>query len=209
VRLKRAFFARDALVVARALIGTTIVHGDRVARIVETEAYRGPKDLACHARAGLTKRTRTLFGAPGHAYVFFVYGMHECFNVVCKAEGSGHAVLVRAAELVSGFAEGERADGPARFARALALGRAFDGSSVLGPHVFFRPRASRVHVETTPRVGVAYAGEWADVYYRFLDKRSDGVSKPPKASIGRGDRGATPAPFKATSRRGAARGSGR
>jgi DNA-3-methyladenine glycosylase len=185
MRLGGSFFARDALVVARALVGTHIVHGDRVARIVETEAYRGPKDLACHARAGLTKRTRTLFGAPGHAYVFFIYGMHECFNVVCKAKGSGHAVLVRAAELVSGFDEHERGDGPGRFARALGLGRSFDGSTLLGARVFFRPRDSRVHIQTTPRVGVAYAGEWADVHYRFLDEDSRFVSKPPKASVGR------------------------
>lgn len=186
-RLERSFFERDALVVARALIGVRIVHrdasGDRIARIVETEAYRGPKDLACHARAGLTKRTRTLFGAPGTAYVFFVYGMHECFNVVCKAEGSGHAVLVRAAEIVSGTTE--RADGPARFARAMKLGRDFDGASLLGDRVHLHARESRVRVATSARVGVAYAGEWADEPWRFFDAASADVSKPPKSAIGR------------------------
>jgi DNA-3-methyladenine glycosylase len=185
-RLAQKFFERDALVVARALVGTHIVHGERVARIVETEAYRGPKDLACHARAGLTKRTRTLFGRPGHAYVFFVYGMHECFNVVCKAEGAGHAVLVRAAELVSGFDAGDRADGPGRFARAMGLGRSFDGASLLGERVHFAPRKGRVRVAVSPRVGVAYAGVWADEPYRFFDRESPDVSKPPKRSIGRG-----------------------
>src|SRR6476659_7850649 len=96
--LERDFYARDALVVARALVGTYLVvrgQSPRVVRIVETEAYRGPDDLACHARAGMTKRTRTLLGPPGHAYVFLVYGMHDCFNVVCMKEGRGHAVLVR------------------------------------------------------------------------------------------------------------------
>jgi len=190
-KLGLAFYARDALVVARALIGTRIVHGGRVARIVETEAYRGPKDLACHARAGLTKRTRTLFGPPGHAYVFFVYGMHECFNVVCKAEGSGHAVLVRAAELVSGFDPSERADGPGRFARAMGLGRALDGCSLLGTKksdrsVFLLPREGRVRITCTARVGVAYAGKWADAPYRFYDAASAHVSKPPRKSIGSG-----------------------
>ena len=184
-RLPRAFFARDALVVARALIGTCIVHGGRVARIVETEAYRGPKDLACHARAGLTKRTRTLFGPPGHAYVFFIYGMHECFNVVCKAEGAGHAVLVRAAELVSGFEEGMRADGPGRFARTLGLGRKYDGASLLGDGLFLLPREHRVRIGVSARVGVAYAGKWADEPYRFFDAKSVHVSKPPKSAIGR------------------------
>ena len=78
----------------------------RIARIVETEAYRGPKDLACHARAGLTRRTRTLLGKEGHAYVFLIYGMYDCFNVTCRGERTGHAVLVRAGEPVAGFAPG-------------------------------------------------------------------------------------------------------
>ena len=186
-RLPRSFFERDALVVARALVGTRIVHRDddvtRAARIVETEAYRGPKDLACHARAGLTRRTRTLFGAPGTAYVFFVYGMHECFNVVCKAEGSGHAVLVRAAEILEGASD--RADGPGRFARAMRLSRAYDGASLLEDRVHLLPRDRRVRVATSARVGVAYAGEWADEPYRFFDQDSAHVSKPPKSSIGR------------------------
>jgi len=192
--LPRAFFARDALVVARALVGTRIVRreGDRVrvARIVETEAYRGPKDLACHARAGLTKRTRTLFGPPGTAYVFFIYGMHDCFNVVCKAEGAGHAVLVRAAEILEGSAE--RADGPGRFARAMGLSRAFDGASLLGDQLFLLPRREIVRIRTTPRVGVAYAGEWADKPWRFHDACSLHVSKPPKSAIGRPTASPTP-----------------
>ena len=115
--LPRSFFARDALVVARALLGCLVVHEAgagpaRVARIVETEAYRGPRDLACHARAGLTKRTRTLLGVEGHAYVFLIYGMHDCFNVTCSGEGAGHAVLVRAGEPVSGLDPEARLHGP-------------------------------------------------------------------------------------------------
>ena len=94
--LPSSFFARDARIVARALIGTQIVvlheaktGGPRLGRIVETEAYRGPTDLASHARFGVTKRTRSMFLGPGHAYVFFVYGMHECFNVTCPARRRG------------------------------------------------------------------------------------------------------------------------
>ena len=176
-----SFFARDALVVARALIGTRIVHGERIARIVETEAYRGPKDLACHARAGLTKRTKALFGPPGTAYVYFVYGMHECFNVVCKAEGSGHAVLIRAGELETGFEEGVRGDGPGRFARAMGFTRADNGRQVV-----LTARERRPRIGASARVGVAYAGEWADEPWRFFDARSGHVSKPPKKAIGRG-----------------------
>jgi DNA-3-methyladenine glycosylase len=200
--------------VARALVGTFIVHvdahGERTARIVETEAYRGPIDLACHARAGLTKRTRTLFGAAGTAYVFFVYGMHECFNVVCKREGAGHAVLIRAAEMIAGSEEQMkmRADGPARFVRAMELGRAHDGASLLERKIFFvaRPESSRVSITTTARVGVAYAREWADAPLRFFDAKSACVSKPPQSAIGRN---ALKNSLKATAIRRSANGSGR
>jgi len=187
--LEREFFARDALVVARALVGTRLVHVVRghelVGRIVETEAYRGPRDLACHARAGLTRRTRTLFGPPGHAYVFFIYGMHECFNVVCKAEGSGHAVLVRAVEAVKGFHE--RGDGPGRLTRAMGITRALDGASLIaaGSKLFLLPREHRPRIAVSARVGVHYAREWADAPYRFFDARSSHVSKPPRSAIGR------------------------
>jgi DNA-3-methyladenine glycosylase len=184
--LALSFYARDALIVAKALIGVRIVHGKRVARIVETEAYRGPRDLACHARAGLTKRTRVLLGPPAHAYVFFIYGMHECFNVVCLAEGSGHAVLVRAAELVSGEEDGARGDGPGRFARAMHLTRAQNGASLLTRELHLLERERRVRIATSARVGVGYAGEWADKPYRFFDADSRAVSRPPKSSIGRG-----------------------
>ncbi len=184
------FFARDARVVARALVGTVIVvrrdRDERVARVVETEAYCGPRDLACHARAGLTARTRTLFGPPGHAYVFLIYGMHECFNVVCLREGRGHAVLVRAAEPLAGVPAGVRADGPGRFTRALGLTRADQGARLHGPGpIHFLPRPRRVKVATSARVGVAYAGPWADKPWRFFDADSRAVSRPPAGQIGR------------------------
>lgn len=188
--LPRTFYARDALVVARALIGCLVVHegpggAPRVARIVETEAYRGPRDLASHARAGLTQRTRTLFGPEGHAYVFLVYGMHDCFNVTCRGEGSGHAVLVRAGEPLSGFEPDARLQGPGRFARAMGITRAFDGCDVTAAPLTVRGRSGRVRIAVTARVGVAYAGTWADRPWRFLDLDSKHVSRPPRASIGR------------------------
>jgi len=190
-RLERRWFARDALVVARALIGCYVVcEGSggalRVSRIVETEAYRGPKDLASHARAGLTRRTRALFGPEGHAYVFFVYGMHECFNVTCAGEGRGHAVLVRAGEPTYGFDEHARLDGPGRFARGMGLSRDYDGHDLTAPPIYLCGRSGRPRIAVTPRVGVAYAGEWADRPWRFYDPASRHVSKPPRKSIGRG-----------------------
>jgi DNA-3-methyladenine glycosylase len=196
--IPRAWYARDALVVARALVGCFVVHESageggaasaptaRIARIVETEAYRGPTDLACHARAGLTRRTRTLLGPEGHAYVFLVYGMHDCFNVTCAAEGRGHAVLVRAGEPMSGFDEDARLDGPGRFARAMGITRALDGIALTEPPLYLCPRRGRPRIAVTPRVGVAYAGEWADRPWRFYDVATAHVSRPPRSAVGRG-----------------------
>jgi DNA-3-methyladenine glycosylase len=186
--LPREWFARDALVVARALIGCRVVHerpaGTRVARIVETEAYRGPRDLACHARVGLTKRTRTLLGEEAHAYVFFIYGMHDCFNVTCKGVGAGHAVLVRAGEPLEGFEAGARLDGPGRFARGMEIPRTMDGADLTGPPLYLLARTRRPRIGVTARVGVAYAGKWAEKPWRFLDATSAHVSKPPRSAIG-------------------------
>lgn len=175
--LPREFFERDALLLARALVGTYLVHGDRVARIVETEAYRGPKDLACHARAGLTKRTRALLGPPAHAYVFLVYGMHECFNVVGGAEGRGHAVLIRAVEPVAGIAASVRTSGPGLLTRALAISRAHDGKSLTSSELFVAARTKRPRITVRTRIGVEYAGKWAKKPWRFYDPDSKCVSK--------------------------------
>jgi len=190
-RLSRVWYVRDALTVARALIGCFVVHErdgaePRVSRIVETEAYRGPRDLACHARAGLTKRTRSLLGEEGHAYVFFVYGMHECFNVTCRGLGSGHAVLVRAGEPTAGLPAGERLDGPGRFARAMGISRALDGHDLTAPPLYVCARKKRPRMQATARVGVGYAERWADEPWRFFDPASPHVSRPPKKAIGRG-----------------------
>jgi len=190
--LPRKFFARDALTVAEDLVGTLLVVNRggllRAIRVVETEAYRGPEDAACHARAGLTRRTRTLFGPPGHAYVFLVYGMHDCFNVVCFGEGKGHAVLIRAGEPVAGIEAGTRTDGPGRVARALGLTRADDGADLRSSELFVAARRAPVELTRGPRVGVGYAGEVADEPWRFSDKGSPHVSRPPRHALGRGER---------------------
>jgi DNA-3-methyladenine glycosylase len=197
-KLDRAFFLRDARVVARALVGTFLVHAPsgrtqaRAVKIVETEAYCGPKDLACHARAGLTKRTKTLLGPPGHAYVFLIYGMYDCFNVTCAArgrEGTGHAVLVRGAEPVLGIEEGVRCDGPGRLGRAMGITRALDGCDLTGDTLFVSARRGgreKPVISVTARVGVAYAGEWADKPWRFVDVGSRHASRPARRLIGRG-----------------------
>ncbi len=188
--LAREFYARDALVVARELVGAYLVVARggtvRAVRIVETEAYRGPTDAACHARAGLTRRTRSLLGAPGHAYVFLVYGMHDCFNVVCLEEGRGHAVLIRAGEPEAGIDADVRTDGPGRVARALGLSRADDGEDLTDAALFVSARTAKVKIARGPRVGVAYAGAVASKPWRFYDAESRHVSRPPLHSIGLG-----------------------
>lgn len=189
-RLPRLWYARDALIVARQLVGCFLVHErgaglePLVARIVETEAYRGPTDRASHARAGLTRRTRSLLGEEGHAYVFFVYGMHDCFNVTCKRTGHGHAVLVRAGEAAGGFEPRTRLDGPGRFARAMGITRALDGHDLTQSPLYVCGRLTRPRISVSARVGVAYSGSWADKPWRFFDARSPHVSRPPKGSIG-------------------------
>jgi DNA-3-methyladenine glycosylase len=188
-QLPREFYMRDARIVARALVGAHLVNGDRVGRIVETEAYRGPKDLACHAKVGITKRTRTLYGPPGHAYVYLIYGMYDCFNVVCFGEGKGHAVLVRAVEPVRGVPDGVRTDGPGRLARALAITRAHDTADLVGGReLTIGPRTGRPRIAVSARVGVAYAGEIAEAPWRFYDAESKHVSRPAPRTIGLGIR---------------------
>jgi DNA-3-methyladenine glycosylase len=190
VPLPRSFFERDARVVARALIGTHLVAQiagkTSVARIVETEAYRGPNDAACHARFGLTQRTRALFGPPGHGYVFLIYGMYDCFNVVTSREGRGHAVLVRAVEPVSGIADDVRTNGPGKLTRALGITRAHDGVDLTSSAIRILPRTSRPKIVTSARVGVAYAGEIAEAPWRFYDACSLHVSRPSPKNIGLG-----------------------
>src|SRR5262249_12524608 len=182
----------DAVGLGGALVGTKLVVCSkdacvRVARIVETEAYRGPKDLACHARAGITKRTKTLYGPHGHAYVYLIYGMYDCFNVVCFGEGKGHAVLVRAGEPVIGLDHSARTDGPGRLTRALGITRSHDTAALVDRAVMhIAPRIKRPRIEVTARVGVAYAGEIADAPWRFFDAQSTHSSRPPKRQIGRG-----------------------
>lgn len=187
-------------VVARALLGTFLVHDDgcvrRVGRIVETEAYAGPEDRASHARAGRTRRTSVMFGPPGRAYVYLVYGLHHCLNVVCNAEGEAAAVLIRAVEPVEGIAamraaRGRPTDrtvrlaaGPARTCEALGVDRRHDGLDLLaGDELWLATDGSGgmspADIAVGPRIGVDYAGdEWAAQPWRFGVASSHSLSRP-------------------------------
>ena len=178
--LPRAFFARRALTVARDLLGQVLIAADashaggaRAGRIVETEAYVGEHDLACHAAKGRTRRTEVLFGPPGLAYVYLIYGMYSCFNAVTDREGFAAAVLVRALEPLVGIPDGVRTDGPGRLCRALGITvAAHNRVDLCAPASAVRIVAGgepvpRRRIARGPRVGVDYAGAWAREPYRF------------------------------------------
>jgi DNA-3-methyladenine glycosylase len=151
---------------------------ERVGRIVEVEAYLGPHDLAAHSARGLTKRTRVMFGPPGHAYVYLIYGMHWCMNVVTQAEGLASAVLLRAVEPVKNI-EG-RTQGPALLCKAMGIDGRLNGHDLLGDELFIRrPRIREpIRIVKRPRIGVDYAGHWARRLLRFYIRGNAFISRP-------------------------------
>lgn len=181
-KLERAFYDRDAQTVARELLGCYLVHRsggiERVGRIVEVEAYLGPHDLAAHSSKGLTPRTRVMFGPPGHAYVYLIYGMYHCVNVVTEAEGTASAVLLRALEPVRNL-EG-RTQGPGLLCKAMGLDLRHNGLDLLGDEMFVAaaPLSPPARIVRRPRIGVDYAGHWARRLLRFYIKDNRWVSKP-------------------------------
>ncbi len=147
------------------------------ARIVETEAYLGPRDLASHASKGKTRRTEVLFGPPGYAYVYLIYGMHTMLNVVAGALGEAQGVLIRAAEPLGDW----KVDlaGPGRLARAFQISRSENGIDLTGDQLYFLNDSSyRPRLTSAKRVGVDYAKEWKDAPLRFLDADRVGVCGP-------------------------------
>ena len=180
-KLPLSFFARDAQIVARELLGTILVHcladGTKLrARIVETEAYLGPIDLASHASKGRTKRTEVMFGPPGRAYVYFIYGMHEMFNIVCGRQGNAHAVLIRAGEPMDDWEA--NLSGPGRLARAMQITRQHNHVRLTGPVLYVLDDGYRpAEIAKSKRIGVDYAKHWAEELLRFYDAKSKAVSK--------------------------------
>jgi DNA-3-methyladenine glycosylase len=192
VRLGNAFYARSVHDVARDLVGCMVRHGATAGRIVETESYH-MEEPACHAYAGVTERTRTLFGEPGRAYVYFSYGIHSLLNAVAEQDGVGAAVLIRALEPVDGVdvmrarrgvaRDEDLCNGPGKLTQALGIGLSLNGSSLVdGPiEVLSREPGSREsRVVVGERIGITKA---ADLPWRFCDADSRCVSRPWPAAM--------------------------
>lgn len=181
-KLPRSFYARETLTVARELLGLHLVHagvhGRQVGRIVETEAYKGPKDLAAHSSRGRTQRTEVMFGAAGHAYIYLIYGMWDCLNVVTAAHGMPHAVLIRALEPVEGV--DNTTHGPGLLCRTLHIDRSLNGADLTANSLWIEQPAAgdyrKPRVVRSTRIGVDYAGDWAKKPWRFFDGESPYVS---------------------------------
>ncbi len=185
--LPRRFYNRPATEVARDLLGKYLMHGATGGVIVETEAYLGLKDAASHAFCGPTARNRVMFGPPGHAYVYFIYGMYECVNVVCEEEGSAGAVLIRAIEprvgieLMQARRPGAKrlrdlASGPGKLTLALGITRAQNGVDVTAGDLVLREArgGETFEIAVGPRVGITKSADWP---LRFMVKGSEFVSK--------------------------------
>lgn len=171
--LERDFYARPAVEVARDCLGQILVHGRTAGRIVEVEAYLGTEDRAAHAWNGVTPRTRVIFGPPGHAYVYFIYGMYECLNFVAEPVGQAGCVLIRALEPLAGIPTMRRrrpaakriedlASGPGKLTLAMGITRQFNGADlVTGPLQLRRPHEPLpIDIRTTPRIGITHCADW-------------------------------------------------
>ena len=186
-KLSRSFYARPTIVVARELLGKLLVHEARIARIVETEAYLGPHDRACHSARGMTSRNAPMFGPPGHAYVYMIYGMYFCLNVVTEPEGRACAVLIRAVEPVRNVTG--KTNGPGLLCRAMGIDGRLNGHDLLSDDFFIAEdalvtgthngKSSRppFRIVKRPRIGVDYAGPWARRLLRFYIAGNPFVSR--------------------------------
>jgi DNA-3-methyladenine glycosylase len=181
MRIERAFYERGTVEVARDLLGKHLVHDvagvARVGRIVEVEAYLGPRDLAAHSAKGVTRRNASMFGPAGHAYVYMIYGMYFCMNVVTEGSGRGTAVLLRALEPVSSL-EG-RTQGPGLLCSAMRIDRQLDGHDLVAGtlRIVEPPSEQSFRIVQRPRIGVDYAGHWARRLLRFYIKDNAFVSR--------------------------------
>src|SRR6267154_1251037 len=180
-KLGRTFYDRDTMTVARELLGKYLVRAwrgvERVGRIVEVEAYLGSHDLAAHSSKGLTERTKIMFGPPGHAYVYLIYGVYYCMNAVTEREGHASAVLLRAIEPAKNI-EG-RTQGPGLLCNALRIDKRLNAHDLLSDDFYIAapPKTDPFAIVKRPRIGVDYARHWAKRHLRFYIKDNPFVSR--------------------------------
>ncbi len=200
--LEESFYNRNSLIVAEELLGKVLVHKDQgrkiAGKIVETEAYRGPIDKAAHSYNNRrTSRTEVMFGPPGRAYIYMIYGLYQCMNVVCEREGLPEAVLIRAIEPVEGleemainrygrsYADLKRRDvinltsGPGKLCKAMNIQRELNGRSLMGDEIYILDnlKEKKERIVKTKRIGIDYAEEAKDFLWRFYIKDNIYVSK--------------------------------
>jgi len=181
-KLTREFYDRDTILVAKELLGKYLVHisnqHKQIGKIVEVEAYLGPHDLAAHSAKGLTNRTKVMFGPPGYAYVYLIYGIHYCFNVVTEKSGHASAVLLRAIEPIENITE--RTQGPGLLCKAMNIDKRLNGHDLTSDNFYIaEPDAfSHFTIVKKPRIGVHYAKHWANRLLRFYIKGNKFISKP-------------------------------
>jgi DNA-3-methyladenine glycosylase len=184
--LPRRFYSRPTIEVAKDLLGKKLRHGETSGIIVETEAYLGEDDLAAHSSRGITDRTRVIFGPPGHAYVYFIYGMYECLNLVAEPAGKPGCVLIRSVEPTDGIdmmrlrrprakRVEDLASGPGKLTLAFGITRKLNGSDVTRPPLTVYDGPPPARIVTTPRIGITRCADWPLRFYaadnRFVSRR--------------------------------------
>lgn len=180
-KLPPEFYNRDTVIIAKELLGKQLIHTvdgiERIGKIVEVEAYLGQHDLAAHTSKGITQRTQIMFGPAGFAYVYLIYGIYYCFNVVTEKEGQGSAVLIRALEPVQNIEL--RTEGPGLLCKAMQIDKRLNGHNLQSADFFISkdPIPATFSIVEKPRIGVHYAKEWADKLLRFYIKDNPFVSK--------------------------------
>ena len=192
MKIPHSFYEQKTIDVAKQLLGKYLVRkhpeGKTIGRIVETEAYIGPQDLACHASRGRTARTEVMFGPAGRAYVYFIYGFYNMLNLVTEATNYPAAVLIRAVEPMDGIelmktrrqngSLRNLASGPGKLCQAFAVDRTLNGADLSGNVLYVEDRSEpAANIRATPRIGVDYAGKWKSKTYRFLIRGSEFVSR--------------------------------
>lgn len=181
-KLLREFYNRDTTIVAQELLGKYLIHKtdslEQVGKIVEVEAYLGPHDLAAHSARGFTNRTKVMFGPPGYAYVYMIYGMYYCMNVVTEQEGHAAAVLLRAVEPIKNVIA--RTQGPGLLCKAMQINKQLNSHDLTSSNFYIAtpPKLDAFITIKKPRVGVDYAGSWAKELLRFYIKGNPFISRP-------------------------------